>query len=49
MTLEETIKINKKIMELIESKYPDNFPIGYTDTDHRYYQHLEDDVDKTEI
>lgn len=48
MNIKEIVKINKKIMKLIESKYPNEFPPAYTDTDYRYYMKLQKDVDAAE-
>lgn len=44
MNLEETIKVNRKIMSLIESKYPDKFPPSYPTPDSRYYAKLARDI-----
>lgn len=48
MDLKATLKINKKIMALIASKYPDEFPTGYTTLDFRYYTHLRKDIENAE-
>ncbi|MBA7661308.1 hypothetical protein ES703_69323 [subsurface metagenome] len=48
MNLSSTVKINKKIMALIASKYPDSFPPSYHTVDFQYYEHLKKDVDQAE-
>ena len=48
MTLEEQAEINRKIMQLIYSKYEGSFPIGYNTPESRYYQTLEHDVVQAE-
>lgn len=48
MNLKATLKVNKKIMVLIASKYPDEFPPHYTAIDFRYYTHLRKDVEAAE-
>lgn len=43
-----TIDTNKRIMELIRSKYPNDFPTGYSGLEYTYYKRLERDVDDAE-
>jgi hypothetical protein len=40
MNLAETIKVNRQIMQLISSKYPELFPAAYNHLDARYYRAL---------
>lgn len=44
MTLDKNIKVNKKIMQLIRSKYNELFPAGYNTPESRYYLRLQLDV-----
>lgn len=44
MTLKEQVQINRKIMELIKSKYPGDFPEAYSTPKSRYYQSLGRDI-----
>ena len=48
MDLKITIKINKEIMRLIESKFPHSFPPSYPNPDAQYYKRLAEDVTKAE-
>lgn len=48
MNLKATIKVNKEIMRLIVSKYPDIFPTGYSGPYFRYYKRLKKDVEEAE-
>lgn len=48
MDFKTMVKCNKKIMTLIRSKYPDDFPLAYNNSDAQYYNHLVDDVFKAE-
>jgi len=48
MRLEDQIKINKEICQLIKSKYSDSFPTGYNTKEARYYRTLEGDIAKAE-
>jgi len=48
MTFKETIEVNKKIMKLIRSKFPEEFPTGYPSPDYTYYTRLERDVEAAE-
>lgn len=44
MNLEEQVKVNKKILKLIKSKYIGSFPVGYNTPESRYYYRLEQDI-----
>jgi len=46
MDLKDTITINERIMRLIESKYPGEFPTSYSGLDYTYYKQLEKDIEK---
>lgn len=48
MNLVTTIKVNKQIMALIKSKYPDDFPLAYHGTDAIYYERLAAGIVKAE-
>jgi len=48
MTLEETIKINKKIMDLIKSRYDDTFPDSFNSPESRYYERLDRETEQAE-
>jgi len=48
VNLRETVEINKKVMALIKSKYPDVFPLGYNNPDATYYNRLDEDNIKGE-
>lgn len=48
MDFRMTIETNKEIMRLIESKYPSDFPTGYSGPDYTYYKRLERDVEDAE-
>ena len=44
MNLPATIKINKKIMALIKSKYDEAYPAGHHTPESRYYERLDLDT-----
>ena len=48
MNFEATIKVNKKIMALIKSKYSEDFPGIHNTPEARYYRRLELDVEEAE-
>lgn len=48
MNLKETTKINRKIMVLIRSKNPEDFPNAYNTPESRYYRRLELDTEEAE-
>lgn len=48
MDFRMTIEINKEIMRLIKSKYPEIFPTGYSGPDYTYYKQLERDIEEAE-
>ena len=48
MNLQETIKINKEILALMESKYEGPFPTWSTGPESRYYNYLLRDTQKAE-
>jgi len=48
MNLSETVKVNRQIMGLIKSKYPDVFPLGYHNLDARYYNLLDKEIEEVE-
>ncbi len=48
MTLERTIKINKKIMRLILSKYEDSSSLESQTPESRYYQCLRRETEQAE-
>lgn len=48
MDFEATVKVNKKIMGLIRSKYTDINDVPSSGPDYIYYKHLERDVEKVE-
>lgn len=48
MNLSTTIETNKKIMALIKSKYPSDFPLAYHNRESQYYRLLENDLVEAE-
>ena len=48
MDFKATIEVNKEIMALIKSKYPDDFPIAYHNVDATYYNRLADELCRAE-
>jgi hypothetical protein len=48
MDLAETITVNRQIMKLIASKYPELFPAAYNNIDATYYKRLQRDTQHVE-
>jgi hypothetical protein len=48
MNLQETVKVNKRILALIESKYTEPPSLWPTSPESRYYGHLLKDTQKAE-
>lgn len=48
MRIKTNVEVNKKIMALIKSKYPEDFPDEYNTPESRYYKRLELDTEEAE-
>lgn len=48
MRISTNVVVNKKIMALIKSKYPEDFPGAYNTPESRYYRRLNLDTEEAE-